>query len=269
MNTFELFLENYGFKYISTAVIAFLGILTVRNIVKLTRKALIDSTLDNSLVGFIVAIIRILLYIGLLFLCLGRLDIPLSGLVGALSALTLAIGLAVQDIIGGVANGIMMVTSKLFKVNDFVDIGGYSGSVKEIRLLHTILVTSDNKTITIPNKTVFNSSITNYSVYKVRRLDLVFGIDYDSDIEKAKKILSDLALSTSMVLKDPAPLVAVKELKDSEIGILLRVWVNSSDYWNLTFYLNEKATDALKEGGVEVPYPQLTISYRDEKEENK
>ncbi len=266
MSTFSSFMEHYGFVYVSTAVIAFLGILTIRNIIKLTEKALLDSTLDNSLVSFIVTIIKILLYLGLLFICLGRLNVPLTGIVSAISALTLAIGLAVQDIIGGVANGIMMVTSKLFGVNDYVEIGSYSGSVKEIKLLHTVLVTSDNKTITIPNKVVFSSSITNYSVYKVRRLDFLCGIDYDSDIETAKKILMDLALSTPLVLRDPAPMTAVKELKDSEIDILLRVWVNSSDYWTLTFFLNEKATEALEKGGIEIPYPQLTISYRDKEE---
>lgn len=268
MSTLNSFLEHYGFVYVSTAVIAFLGILTIRNIIKLTEKALLDSTLDNSLVGFIVTIIKIVLYVALLFICLGRLNVPLTGLVSALSALTLAIGLAVQDIIGGVANGIMMVTSKLFKVNDYVQIGDYSGSVKEIKLLHTVIVTSDNKMITIPNKVVFSSSITNYSAYKVRRLDFIYGIDYESDIETAKKILMDLALSSPLVLRDPAPMTAVKELKDSEVDILLRVWVNSSDYWNLTFFLNEKATEVLEKGGIEVPYPQLTISYR-EKEAKK
>jgi len=264
MNSFLLFMENYGFLYISTAVIAVLGICTVRNIVRLMEKALINSAIDNSLVGFIMAIVRIALYLGLLFICLGRLNVPLTGVVSAISALTLAIGLAVQDLIGGVANGIMMVTSNLFKVNDFVDIGGCSGSVKEIRLLHTVLVTGDNKTITIPNKVVFSSSITNYSVFKVRRLDTLFGVDYDCDVEKAKKVLSDLAASSPLVLKDPAPLVVVKELKDSEMDILLRCWVNSSDYWNLVWFLNEKGTDALVKAGIEVPYPQLTISYRKE-----
>ncbi len=257
-------MENYGFVYNSTILIAILGIFTVKNIVRLLEKALINSTIDNSLVGFIMAIVRILLYLGLLFICLGRLDIPLTGVVSAISALTLAIGLAVQDIIGGVANGIMMVTSNLFKVNDFVDIGGYSGSVKEIKLLHTVLVTGDNKTITIPNKVVFSSSITNYSVYKVRRLDTLFGVDYDADIEKAKKVLSDLVVSCPLVLKDPAPKVVVKELKDSEIDILVRTWVNSSDYWDLVWYLNEKGMEVLNSNGIEVPYPQLTISYRKE-----
>ncbi len=264
MNSFWLFMENYGYVYTSTILIAILGIFTVRNIVRLLEKALINSRIDNSLVGFIMAIVRIILYLGLLFICLGRLDIPLNGVVSAVSALTLAIGLAVQDIIGGVANGIMMVTSNLFRVNDFVEIGGYSGSVKEIKLLHTVLVTGDNKTITIPNKVVFSSSITNYSVYKVRRLDTLFGVDYDVDIEKAKKVLSDLALSCPLVLKDPAPMVVVKELKDSEIDILVRTWVNSSDYWDLVWYLNEKGMEVLNRNGIEVPYPQLTISYRKE-----
>ncbi len=263
MSTVKLFFENYGLVYITTALIAFFGVLTIRNIIKLSEKALLDSSIDKSLVGFIVTIIKILLYLALLFISLGRLSVPLTGLVSAISALTLAIGLAVQDIIGGVANGIMMVSSKLFKVNDYVEIGDYAGSVKEIKLLHTVLVTPDNKTITIPNKTVFSSNITNYSVYKVRRLDLEYGIDYESDVEKAKKILLDLALSSPLVLRDPAPMTVVKSLKDSEISILVRVWVNSSDYWTLTYFMNENSTRVLEEGGIEVPYQQLTISYRE------
>ena len=262
MENVKLFFENYGLLYTSTIIIAFLGILTIRNIIRIVEKLLIGSTVDASLINFISTIVKILLYLALLFICLGRLNVPLNGVVSALSAITLAIGLAVQDIIGGVANGIMMVTSKLFKVNDYVDIGDYSGSVKEIKLLHTVLVTPDNKTITIPNKVVFSSSITNYSEYKVRRLDTIFGIDYDSNVEKAKRVLLELASSSPLVLKDPKPMIVVKELKDSEIDLLLRVWFNSKDYWDLTWFLNEKGLDALVKEGIEVPYPQLTLSYR-------
>lgn len=263
MSEFKLLFANNGLIYISTFIIAFLGILIIRNIIKIVEKTLIESTIDNSLVSFFVTIIKIVLYLCLLFYSLSRLNIPLTGLVSALSAITLAIGLAVQDIIGGVANGIMMVSSNLFKVDDYVDIGSYSGSVKEIKLLHTVLVTPDNKTITIPNKVVFSSSITNYSVYKLRRLDTVIGIDYDSSVEKAKKILLDLASSSPLVLKDPQPMVVVNELKGSEIDLLLRVWVNSSDYWTLKWELLEKGLEALEKEGIVIPYPQLTLSYRE------
>ena len=263
MNAFVKFMELYGINYISTAIIAFIGVLIVRNLIKLIEKGLLDSTLDKSLISFVVTLIKIILYIILLFIILGRLGIPLSGAASALSAVTLAIGLAIQDIIGGVANGLMLVTSKLFKVNDYVDIGSLSGSVKEIKLLHTVLVTPDNKTVTIPNKTVFSSEITNYSAMKQRRIDIVVGVDYDSDIDKAKRVILDVALKNKSVLDEPAPTVQVKNLADSEVQILLRLWVKSEDYWNVTWYLNEMVLKALNENNIEVPFPQLTLSYRD------
>lgn len=263
MNGFVRFMELYGINYIATAVIAFLGILIVRNILKLIEKGLLDSTLDRSLISFFVTLCRIVLYVGLLFVVLGRLGIPLTGVVSALSAVTLAIGLAIQDIIGGVANGLMLVTSKLFKVDDYVDIGSVSGSVKEIKLLHTVLVTPDNKTITIPNKTVFSSEITNYSAMKQRRIDMVIGVDYDSNIDKAKSVILNVALSNASILSTPSPMVQVKNLADSEVQILLRVWVNSEDYWAVTWFLNENVLKALNDNDINVPFPQLTLSYRD------
>ena len=263
MDSFVKFMEMYGINYISTLVIAFLGILTVRNILKLIEKGLLDSSLDRSLVSFIVTLFRILLYVALLFLIMSGLGIPLTGFVSALSAVTLAIGLAIQDIIGSVANGLMLVTSKLFKVDDYVEIGSVSGSVKEIKLLHTILVTPDNKTVTIPNKTVFSSSIINYSAMNQRRIDLVVGVDYDSDIEKAKNVILNVALENDSILSTPSPIVKVKNLGDSQVDILLRVWVNSEDYWNVTWYLNENVLKALNENGITVPFPQITLSYRE------
>ncbi len=269
MKGFIKFMELYGVNYVTTAIIAFLGILIVRNILKLIEKGLLDSTLDNSLISFFVTLCRILLYVGLLFIILGRLGIPLTGIVSALSAITLAIGLAIQDIIGGVANGLMLVTSKLFKVDDYVEIGGMAGSVKEIKLLHTILITPDNKTVTIPNKTVFSSEITNYSAMKQRRIDMVVGVDYDTNIEKAKKVILNAALKNHSILTSPAPMVKVKNLGDSEVQMLLRVWVNSEDYWEVTWYLNEYVLKALNNNGINVPFPQVTLSYRDNGGEDK
>lgn len=269
MKGFIKFMELYGVNYVTTAIIAFLGVLIVRNILKLIEKGLLDSTLDNSLISFFVTLCRILLYVGLLFIILGRLGIPLTGIVSALSAITLAIGLAIQDIIGGVANGLMLVTSKLFKVDDYVEIGGMAGSVKEIKLLHTILITPDNKTVTIPNKTVFSSGITNYSAMKQRRIDMVVGIDYDTNIEKAKKVILNAALKNHSILTSPAPMVKVKNLGDSEVQMLLRVWVNSEDYWEVTWYLNEYVLKALNNNGINVPFPQVTLSYRDNGGEDK
>lgn len=264
MNALKQLMDNYGYDAIAVIFIAFFGIIVVKSILNLFKKALVQSKIDRSLLSFIVAIVRILLYVLLLFVCLTRLHIPLTGIVSALSAVTLAIGLALQDIIGGVANGLLLVSARLFKVNDYIEVGDVSGSVKEINLLHTVLVTPDNKTVTIPNKTVFNTQIVNYSAYNERRLDITIGIDYDSDVEKAKTILLDLAKNNKKVLKNPEPMVVVKELKDSEITLLLRVWVKGDDYWPLTWYFNEEGLKALVDSGIEIPFNQLTVSYREE-----
>lgn len=266
MSAFKLFMDNYGYDVIAVIFIAFFGILIIRNLLRILKKALYGSKIDRSLVAFVTTTIKILLYLFLLFIVLNRLHIPLTGVISALSALTLAIGLALQDIVGGVATSLILVSSKLFKVNDYVSIGGTEGSVKEIKLLHTILVTPDNKTIALPNKTVFNSEIVNYSSYSVRRIDALFGIDYSSDIEKAKDILLSLCKENNKILTTPRPLCVVKELKDSEITLLLRLWVRSGDYWNVTWDLNEKGLKALTSGGIDVPYNQITVSYRGKNE---
>ncbi|MBQ0071231.1 MAG: mechanosensitive ion channel family protein [Spirochaetales bacterium] len=261
--TLSIFMDNYGYNLIATCVVAFLGVQIIRNILRLLKKGLLESKLDRSLIGFVVTLVKICLYLALLFYCLGRMNIPLTGIVSALSAITLAIGLAVQDIIAGAATGLMLVSSSLFKVNDYVEIGSIAGSVKEIKLLHTVLVTPDNKTITIPNKTVFGSQITNYSSFKMRRIDAVFGIDYDADVEIAKKALLGMATSNPKVLKEPAPVVKVKNLSDSSVDILVRVWVESSNYWDVTWAFNEQALSTLKKVGVEIPYNHMTITYKD------
>lgn len=264
MSAFKLFMDSYGYDIIAVIFIAFFGIVIVRNLLSIIKKALLSSRIDRSLIGFITATLKILLYLLLLFIILNRLHIPLTGIISALSALTLAIGLALQDIVGGVATSLILVSSKLFHVNDYVSIGGVEGSVKEIKLLHTILVTPDNKTISIPNKTVFNSEIVNYSTHAVRRIDALFGIDYSSDVEKAKEILLSLSKNENKILHNPAPLCVVKELKDSEITLLLRIWVKSDDYWPVTWELNERGLKALTDGGIDVPYNQITLSYREE-----
>lgn len=263
MVALKIFMDNYGYNIIAAAVVAYLGVLMVRNIIRLLEKGLLESSLDNSLVSFVITIFKIVLYLGLLFYCLSLMNIPLTGIVSALSAITLAIGLAVQDIIAGAASGLMLVSSNFLKVNDYVEIGSIAGSVKEIKLLHTVLVTPDNKMITVPNKTVFTSSITNYSTFKLRRIDAVFGIDYEADVEVAKKALMQMAMDNAKIAKDPAPIVKVKNLSSASIDILVRVWVNSADYWDVTWGMNEQALVYLKNAGVEIPFNQITVSYRE------
>ena len=262
MDTLWQFMDKYGFSYLSTAIIVIIGIYVISNIMRLLEMTFIKLRVDNALIGFVTAIVRILLYLGLLFICLSNLNIPLTGVVSAVSAVTLAIGLALQDIIGGVANGIMLVTSNIFKVNDYVTIGSYSGVVKEIKLLHTVLTTLDKTDITIPNKTVFSSTVINNSVYSERKFSLEFGIDYDADIDRAKKILLDTAAANERVLKNPAPAVIVSSLDESEIKLKLSGWAEAKNLYTAKCTLTEEVFKAFVSNGIDLAYPQVTVSYR-------
>lgn len=262
MNQCQYFLEQSGYQLITVIIVAILGILIIKSILKLVKQALLQSALDNSLVKFVLTIVKFVLYLALSFYCLSQLKIPLSGFVAALSAATLAIGLAIQDIIGGIANGLMLVTTRPFKVNDFVQIGSISGVIKEITLMHTILNTTDNKRISLPNKTVFNSDITNYSANPLRRLDITFGVDYDSDIEQVKRLIENICRRHPLVLAEPAPMVRLTNHNESSLDFITRVWVQNGDYWTVNFDLKEQVMEAFNAAGIGVPFPQVTLSYR-------
>lgn len=262
LDSILVFLENSGYSLIQAAVALVLGILIIRNLLKITKLMLVRSKMDNSLVSFVLTIEKILLAILLSFYCLSTVGISLTGFVAALSALTLAIGLAIQDIIGSVANGLMIVSTKPFKVNDYVEIGDIGGTIKEITLMHTILTTPDNKRIMLPNKTVFASEITNYSCHPTRRIEFMFGVDYDTNVETAKQVIMETISAHPLVLHDPAPFCRLKELADSEIRFVSRVWVHNSDYWTVYFDLMEQVYAAFEKNGIELAFPQVTLSYR-------
>ncbi len=264
-NQIQLFLENSGFNIITVVVVVVLGSAIVKKLLKIVKRTLLESAIDRLLVKFIIAILRIVSYLAILFYCLSILDIPLDGMVGALSAVTLAIGLAVQDIISGVASGLMLVSIHPFGVGDVIEIDGNTGSVKEVNLFHTILMSADGRKIVIPNKTIFSANLINLSSSPTRRIDIDFGVDYDNDIDKVKAMMLKVAKSNSKVLKSPKPAVMLTEVGDSELIFRLRVHVANGDYWGVKFALTEALVRCADEDGVELCYPQLTISNREER----
>ncbi len=267
MDTFIAFLDNIGFPALTVLVQFIFGYLIIGNIIKQLKVILVASRMDNSLVNFVLTLVKFALLLGLILICLSTMNIPITGIVSAISAATLAIGLALKDILSSVANGIMLVINCPFKQGDYVEIGSVSGSIKELKLLHTVLTTPDNRQVMIPNSQVFATSITNYSTNKVRRMDLQIDIDYDEDPENVRNILLDLAKSHPMVLQDPTPVCHYNYAKDSSINFFVRVWVKSSNYWTVNWDLNEQLTKTLMDKGIQIPYPQVTVSYR--KEEGK
>ncbi len=268
MERFVEFMNSTGFLILIVIVNAVFGYLIIKNLLKQLKIVLLASSMDNSLVNFVLTLAKFVLLLSLILICLATLNIPLTGIVSAISAATLAIGLALKDILSSVANGIMLVVNCPFKEGDYVDIGGVSGSIKEVKLMHTVLTTPDRKQVMLPNSQVFSSSITNYSTNKIRRMDISVDVDYGEDPENVKKILLGVVKKHPLVHKDPEPICHYNFGKESSINFFVRVYCFNSDYWTLNWDLNEKLTRTLMENGVEIPFQQVTISYR-EKEEKK
>lgn len=256
------FFRTSGFTIIQAIIIFIFGNEIIKQLLKLIKQGLLTSSMDYSVVGFFHSALNYVMKLALLLICISSLGVDLSGLTTALSAVGLAVGIAIQDIIGGAANGLILVNTKPFKVGDYVDIGAYAGTVRDITLMHTVLDTYDNKRVVLTNKTVFNSSIVNYSVNETRRCDFAFGIDYEADIIKAKKVIMNVANKNSMILRNPAPSLVLSEMADSSVHLSLRVWAASSNYWTVRFDVMEKVYLALKEANIDIPYPQMTLNFR-------
>lgn len=254
--------RNSGLDIVTVLIVLFLGILIIRNILRIIKAGLVSGRMDNALVNFFLTLIRFVFYLLLVMYCLSYLGVSLTGLVTMVTALTLSIGLALQNIIAGVANGIMLAVTHPFKINDYVDIGGTAGTVQEISLLHTVLNTPDGRHVYIPNSSVFSSTLINVSTNELRRIDININTDYDADQEKIRKILLKLADKDERILKSPAPQDHYNMTDASSIIHVLRFWVEKADYWDVTWDMTEQAFEVLKFKGYTVPFPQVTVSYR-------
>jgi small conductance mechanosensitive channel len=185
--------------------------------------------------------------------------VPAASLVAVIGSAGLAMGLAVQGGLTNIAGGIIILCFKPFEIGDFVETSSYSGTVVDIGLIYTTINTPDNKRVVIPNGTVSNASVVDYSAYETRRLDLELSVAYDSDIDMVKETLLSLANAHELVLKDPAPFVRLGTHGDSALIFKLRVWVKSADYWTVNFDLLEASKKVFDKRGIEIPFPQLDV----------
>jgi small conductance mechanosensitive channel len=183
----------------------------------------------------------------------------MTSFIAILAAAGLAVGMALSGTLQNFAGGVMILLFRPFKVGDYINALGYSGTVKEIQIFNTILTTPDNVTIILPNGGLSGSAMTNYSTQATRRVDLTYGIGYDDDIDKAREILKNLIAGDKRILKDPEPFVAVSELADSSVNFVVRVWVNSSDYWGVFFDMQETVKKRFDDNGVSIPFPQTDV----------
>ena len=222
---------------------------------RMARSKRIDATLR----GFFQSCIRYLILAITLIAVLELFGVEATSLIAVLGAASLAIGLALQGTLQDVAAGVMLIIFRPFRVGDFVEAGGGTGTVKDITLFTTELATPDNVQIIAPNSAMWGSAVKNYSFHDTRRVDLVFGVSYEDDIGKAIQTIRGVAEADERGLKDPAVFLAVTNLGDSSVDITLRIWCKSADYWGLRFDLIRAVKEAFDAAGVSIPYPHMHV----------
>lgn len=253
------YLIPWGLNLIIAIVIVFIGWLVLRWADSFLGKMLARFKVKAILVEFVQQVAKALLYVILTILVLSQLGFDTTSLVAILAAGSIAIGLALKDSLQNFASGVMLILQQPFQEGHFVEAAGQMGVVEKVSLFSTVFRATDNRVINIPNGHIYSAAIINYSARDTRRLDLVFGVSYDSDLRKAKSILQDLVANDERVRSEPEPLVVVSELAESSVNFTVRVWVNSHDYWGLRFYLLETVKLTFDEQGIVIPYPQMAL----------
>ncbi len=258
-NTAIELIITYAPKLILAIVVLLVGLWLINRIVKLMSNGMQRSNTEPTLARFLTSLVSIGLKALLLISVASMIGIETTSFIAILGAAGLAIGLALQGSLANFAGGVLVLMFKPFKVGDFIEALGVSGSVAEIQIFNTVIKTSDNKVVIVPNGSLSNGIITNYSRETTRRIDLVFGIGYDDDISRAKDILNRLIEQDSRALTEPEHLVAVSELADSSVNITVRIWVNASDMSSLTFDYLENVKLTFDREGISMPYPQSDV----------
>jgi len=228
-------------------------------VIKGLMKAIQKGDLDITLRRFIGNLARTLLMLFVVIAAINALGVQTASLIALVGAAGLAVGLALQGSLANFAAGVLIVLFRPYKVGDWIEGGGVSGSVEEVQILTTVLKTGDNKRVIIPNSQIMGTTITNYSANDTRRVDLVVGVSYSDDLDKVRKELQDLVDADERILKDPAVTIAVSELADSSVNFVLRPWVNTADYWAVYFDLTERVKKRFDEVGISIPFPQRDV----------
>lgn len=255
----EKFLEGGLFRSICTAVLTLvIGVLLIRFVMQVLNKTLEKSRLEKAAHSLIISLARVALYLLLGLSVASSLGIDVTGIVALASVLTLALSLALQNILANVIGGFTILYTHPFHSGDYVEIAEQGGTVREINMTYTILTTPDNKVVSIPNSAVVAAQITNYSAADTRRVEVVVSASYDVPTQK---VIDALVQAGTMdnVLLDPAPRAVVTNYGESAISYSLRIWVKTGDYWDVYFAVNQRVKDIFDEQGIAMTYPHLNV----------
>ena len=248
-----------GVKLIAAILILWVGLKLIKFLIKSLRKGKLFSKMEKSLQGFLISFLSVALKCILFISLASFLGIPMTSLITVLGSAAVAIGLALQGGLSNLAGGVMILFFKPFRVGDYVDTHADSGTVTEISLFYTTLQTVDNRVILLPNGSLVNNAIINYSKMEERRIDLVIAVDYASDIDKVKQVITETIEKDERVIKEKDIFVRLSEMADSSLNFTVRVWVKTEDYWPVNFDLKENIKKALDAAKISIPFPQMDV----------
>ncbi|MDP2521824.1 mechanosensitive ion channel [Neptunomonas phycophila] len=253
------YIVPWAINIVMALAVFIIGRLVISIILAVINKLLGKTKMDSMLVNFVMSIMYALLLLFVIVASLDQLGVNTSSLIALVGAAGLAIGLSLQDSLKNFAAGVMLVVFRPFREGEFVEVNGISGTAERITIFNTIMRTGDGREVTIPNGPIYGNVITNFSRRDTRRVDMVFGIGYDSDLLKAKAILKEIVETDERVLSEPVPLVAVQELADSSVNFVVRPWAKTSDYWDVYRDTMEKVKLRFDAEGISIPFPQMDV----------
>jgi len=249
----------YGPKVIAALAIFIIGRWVCKIVRNTVKRILKKSKVDDLLISFVGSITYMGLLVFVIIAALNQLGVQTTSFVAIIGAAGLAIGLALQGALSNFAAGVLMIIFRPFKSGDYIEGGGVSGVVGQIQIFTTELLTPDNKLVIVPNANMMSSNITNYSANKTRRVDLVIGVGYGDDLSKVKQVLQQVIDDEPRVLKSPQATIAVSELADNSVNLVVRPWVKTADYWDIYFHLTEVIKLRFDEENISIPYPQRDV----------
>ena len=254
-----LFITKYGLQVIGAIIILILGRIAAGIGRSIVSRIMGKSKVEPTVTAFVSSLVYFLILVFAVLAALAKFGIQTASFVAILGAAGFAVGFALQGSLANFAAGVLILVLRPFRVGDFIDAAGVAGNVKEIQLFTTIIATPDNIKIMVPNGKIFGDVIKNITGYDTRRIDLVIGIGYSSDIQKAYDVMMSLIKGDSRILADPAPQIAVSELADSSVNFVVRPWVNRGDYWDVKFDLTRKIKEEFDKNDIEIPFPQRVV----------
>ncbi len=251
---------TFGVKLLTALLILFVGLWLAQRLRGIVITVMTQRKLDMTLVTFTANLVYAGAVAFVILAALAQLGVQTASFIAVIGAAGLAVGLALQGSLSNFAAGVLLILFRPFRVNDYIEGGGTAGTVQEIQIFTTTLISPDNRVIIVPNSSLLNGNIINYSTKSTRRIDFVFGVSYNDNLDHVKGVILELLAQDTRILKDPGPTVGVLELADSSVNLAVRPWVMSADYWPVYFDLTEAIKKRFDAEGISIPFPQQDVN---------